>query len=420
MITTGIKTRLVAFAILSAVGIVYIAATYLGLVDKILGRGLTVTATLPTSGGLFEGSDVSYRGVKVGKVTAMRTSRDGVELELTLEEGTQLPVDAPMFVHNLSAVGEQYLDFEPADDEGPYLEDGARIEGTADALPTDEADLLVSLDAFVQSVDEENLQVTVSELGQMFEDTGEPLQQLLDEGGRFVDEAAEHTDETVALLDNGLTVLGTQRDNSENIRSFSTDLAALTQSLAGSDDDLRDVLSGTPATSREVKALLEDIEPTLPILLGNAVSINQVAVSHLNGLEQLLVSYPRVIGAGPSGSTADGYGHVNLQFDQAPVCTEGYVPAKDWRRTDDVTDAPIFPATCDSPKPFNLRGSKYSPGTPLNSSPARAAVGTYDPLTGILSGATDEYGNPVRYDDPGNLSVLGNDAWKWLLVGPVS
>ena len=47
---------------LSAVGIVYMAGTYLGLVDRVLGRGITVHATLPTSGGLFEGSEVTYRG----------------------------------------------------------------------------------------------------------------------------------------------------------------------------------------------------------------------------------------------------------------------------------------------------------------------------------------------------------------------
>ena len=151
----------------------------------------------------------------------------------------------------------------------------------------------------MQSVDEENLQVTVSELGQMFDDTGGPLQQLLDDGGTFIDEAAAHTDETIALLDDGGIVLQTQQENSENIASFSEDLRLLTQALADSDKDLRGVLQGTPGTAREVKALLEDLEPTLPILLGNAISINQVAVSHLNGLEQLLVSYPRVIGARP-------------------------------------------------------------------------------------------------------------------------
>jgi phospholipid/cholesterol/gamma-HCH transport system substrate-binding protein len=418
--TRGIKVRLVAFAVLSAVGITYITASYLGFIDRVLGRGLTVYATLPTSGGLFEGSEVSYRGVKIGKVKEMNTSRNGVELVLALEEGTKLPKDAPMYVHNLSAVGEQYLDFEPADDEAPYVEDGDRLAGDADSLPTDEADLLIELNDFVQSVDEENLQVVVAELGTMFDDTGEPLQQLLDNGSRFVDEASAHSDETIALLDNGLTVLGTQQDNAENIASFSQNLKLLTAALAGSDKDLRQVLQGTPGTARQLDALLKDLEPTLPVLLGNAVSINQVAVGHLAGLEQLLVSYPRVIGAGPSGSTADGYGHVNLQYDGAPTCTEGYLKPSEWRQFNDLTDGPIYPAQCLSGPPVNMRGSKYSPGTPLNNNPARAAVGSYDPLTGVLSGAVDENGNPVRYVDPGNLSVLGGDSWKWLLVGPVS
>jgi phospholipid/cholesterol/gamma-HCH transport system substrate-binding protein len=419
--TRGIKTRLVAFAVLSAVGVVYITASYLGFIDKILGRGITVHATLPTSGGLFEGSEVSYRGVKIGKVAAMRTSRDGVELELALQEGTKLPKDAPMYVHNLSAVGEQYLDFEPADDEGPYLEDGDAITGSADSLPTDEADLLVSLNDFVQSVDEENLQITVSELGAMFEDTGEPLQQLLDNGSRFVDEASAHSDETIALLNDGLTVLRTQQDNSENIASFSHDLNLLTQALANSDQDLRQVLAGTPATAREVRLLLEDLEPTIPVLLANAVSTQQVMVTHLRGFEQLLVTFPRVIAGGFTGTTPDGYGHVNLQYDNdVQPCTDGYKPPSQWRQGNDLTDGPIYPAKCNSPLPYVARGSKYSPGTPLNPNPARAAVGSYDPVTGLVSGAVDANGDPIRYVPSGNLSVLGSDSWKWLLVGPVS
>lgn len=421
MTGAGIKARLIAFGVLSAVGIVYITASYLGFIDKVLGRGITVYATLPTSGGLFEGSEVSYRGVKIGKVKAMRTNRDGVELELALEEGTKLPKDAPMYVHNLSAVGEQYLDFEPADDEAPYVENGDRLQGDADSLPTDEKDLLIELNDFVQSVDERHLQVTVAELGAMFADTGEPLQRLLDNGGRFVDEASANSDDTISLLENGGIVLQTQQENGESITSFSRDLNALTAALAGSDQDLREVLQGTPGTAREINALLLDLEPTLPVLLGNAVSINQVMVTHLRGLEQLLVTFPRTIAGGFTGTTEDGYGHVNLQYDSdVPPCTEGYLPPNEWRQGNDLTDGPIFPAECKSGRPYVARGFKYSPGLPGNPNPARAAVGSYDPLTGIVSGAMDENGQPIRYVDPGNLSVLGGDSWKWLLVGPVS
>ena len=54
-----------------------------------------------------------------------------------------------MYVHNLSAVGEQYLDFEPRSGKGPYAGAGDTIEGGEASLPVDEADLLVELDQFV-------------------------------------------------------------------------------------------------------------------------------------------------------------------------------------------------------------------------------------------------------------------------------
>lgn len=419
--TRGVKVRVAAFLVLSAVGIVYVAGSYLGFVDRLLGRGLTVHATLPTSGGLFEGSEVTYRGVKIGKVSAMTATAEGVTLDLALQDGTELPADSPMYVHNLSAVGEQYLDFEPPDDQGPFVEAGDTLHGTAESLPVDEGDLLVELDRFVSSVDKKSLQVVVHELGTMFTGTGVPLQRLLDNGSAFVREAAAHTADTIRLLDRGERVLSTQQGERENIRALAGDLRTITDALAASDDDVEQVLDGTPGTAREVDALLQDLEPTLPVLLGNAVSVNQVVVSHLAGIEQLLVTYPRTISAGFTGTPGDGYGHVNLQYDSAvPPCTEGYLPRHRWRPPSDLTDSPIYPARCTSGPPYVMRGPRYSPGSSGSSSPGRLYRSSYDPVTGFVSGAVDARGNPVRFLDQGNLSILGGDAWKWLLVGPVT
>ncbi|MGH3361944.1 MAG: MlaD family protein [Nocardioides sp.] len=419
--TRGTRIRIAAFVVLSAIGIVYVAGEYLGFVDKVLGRGMTVHATLPASGGLFEGSEVTYRGVKVGEVAAMHATREGVRLDLALQEGTRIPVDAPMYVHNLSAVGEQYLDFEPASERGPYAAAGDTLAGTEESLPVDEGDLLVELDSFVSSVDKKNLGIVIKELGLFFNDTGAPLETMIDEGSRFVDEAAAHEKETVALLDNGLTVLRTQRDQGENIKAFSRDLRLLTDSLRESDRDLRGVLDDTPATARALDAMLTDLEPTLPVLLGNAVSINQVVVSHLAGLEQLLVTFPRTISSGFTGTPRRGGGRVNMQFaNRVQPCTEGYKPRNEWRDASQTSDAPIFPAECLSGPPFNMRGTKYAPGGPRNPSPGRAYRSSYDPASGLVSGAVDADGNPVRFRDQGNLSILGGDSWKWLLVGPVA
>ena len=58
------------------------------------GRGYTVTAQLPTSGGLYEGSLVTYRGVQVGKVGGMQVADDGVAVRLDLEDEARIPADS--------------------------------------------------------------------------------------------------------------------------------------------------------------------------------------------------------------------------------------------------------------------------------------------------------------------------------------
>lgn len=410
--TAGVKIRLMAFLVLSAVGIVYIAASYLGLVDKVLGKGVDIHATLPRSSGLFVGSEVTYRGLKVGKVDAMHVTRSGVKLDLALEEGTRIPLDSPMYVHNLSAVGEQYLDFEPVDDSGPYADDGDTIEGGPESLPVDEDDLLVQLDELVGSVDRRELRTVIAELGTMFNDTGRPLGRLIDNGDLFVREAQANQDETVALLDNGLTVLRTQAREGESIQAFSRDLADLTGALARSDKDLRTVLDDGGSAAREMDRLLKDLEPTLPVALANLVTVNQVVTPRLTAVEQLLVTFPRMISSGFTGTPGDGYGHINLQLAGEPQpCRKGYLDPDRWRRGNDLKDGPIYTkAHCASGAPYNMRGSKYAPEFGSSGSAHRPAPG---------GSAASRLGAAVVSGLGGQQAVFGDDSWKWLLIGPV-
>ena len=409
---SSLQRRLIAFVIISAVGVVYASANYLGLVDRVLGRGYSVTAILETTGGLYEGSQVTYRGVQIGKVSSMEPRGDQVAVRLDLEDEAKVPKDSPIFVHNGSAVGEQYLDFEPPADKGPFLRAGDTIEGNADSIPVDEGDLLVDLDRFVASVDKPNLRTVIGELGDLFNDTGRPLGDLIDGSGRLVDAAVDNQEETIRLLRNGRTVLRTQADNADNIRAFASGLAQITGALRSRDPQLRQVLQGGPGAAQEVEALLKDLEPTMPVLLGNLVTVGQVTVARLASVEQLLVTYPAVIASGYSGTTPDGYGHVHLEYtNDPPPCTQGYLPKSRWRNPLDLRDAPIYlKAHCASPSPYTSRGSKYAPAPQTRN----YRVAPYDPRTGSVLGTPDE----VVVSGLGASDVYGKDAWKWMLVGP--
>ena len=406
--TRAIKIRLLAFLVLSAVGIVYVAGSYLGFVDRVLGRGLTVHATLPASGGLFVGSEVTYRGVKVGKVSGMDVIRSGVRVDLALEEGTRIPQGSPIFVHNLSAVGEQYLDFEPATKAGPYAAAGDTFRGDAASLPESTDDLLMSLDGLVSSLDRNQLSTAVSELGTMFRGTADPLSRMIDSGTRFVEAAKANQQQTIDLLGTGQTVLATQQANADNIRVFARDLSSFTAGLRSSDKDLRVVLQGGTPALDEVRSLLQGIEPTLPVFIGDLVTVNQVVTARLPALEQTLVTFPRVIESGFTGTPGDGYGHINLQLNNdVPPCTLGYKPKKDWLPATDTTDRPFYPAKCLSGPPYNQRGSKYAPEVGAASGSAYR-VAPYDARTG-------------QVDDTltlGRHTVFGDHSWQSMLIGP--
>lgn len=406
--TRAVKTRLIAFLVLSAVGIVYVAGSYLGIVDRLLGRGLTVHATLPASGGLFVGSEVTYRGVKVGKVSGMDVIPSGVRVDLALQDGTRIPKSSPVFVHNLSAVGEQYLDFEPASKAGPYAADGDTITGNAASLPESTDDLILSMNNLVSSVDRNQLATATSELGTMFRGTADPLSRLVDAGTQFVAAAKANQQQTIDLLDSGRTVLATQQANADNIRTFARDLSSFTAGLKGSDADLRTVLQGGPPALDEVRSLLQGLEPTLPVFIGNLVTVNQVLTARLPAVEQTLVTFPRVISSGFTGTPGDGYGHINLQMDYStPPCTKGYKPPSQWLPGTDMSDPPAYPARCLSGPPINQRGSKYAP-EPGAASGTSYRVAPYDATTG-------------RVDDNltlGRHTVFGDNSWQSILVGP--
>ena len=194
----------------------------------------------------------------------------GVSSTSRSRTGTKLPLDTPMYVHNLSAVGEQYLDFEPPDDKPPYAKAGdtlarRRVE-PADrrGRPADRAELVRRARSTSN-----DLSTVVGELGTMFHGTAKPLQRMLDNGQhvrrrgvrahrRRHDRAARHRADRAA--DPG-------EARARTSSAFSRDLADLTEHAAAHrQGPPHHALQGGPPAVREVDSLLKELEPTLPVL----------------------------------------------------------------------------------------------------------------------------------------------------------
>ena len=79
MIRRGVKVQLLVVLVITVLGVSYVGARYVGLGSAITGSGYVVNADFAESGGIFQGAEVTYRGVTVGRVDALRLAPHGVQ-----------------------------------------------------------------------------------------------------------------------------------------------------------------------------------------------------------------------------------------------------------------------------------------------------------------------------------------------------
>jgi phospholipid/cholesterol/gamma-HCH transport system substrate-binding protein len=426
MITRRTRVQLMIFALITMVGVAYVGARYARLDRLFFDDSYRVAAHFAESGGIFEGAQVSYRGVAVGRVGELELTDGGVDVMLDIDDDSKrIPAETRAVVANRSAVGEQYVDLQPQTSDGPYLADGADIPQSMTDTPIATTKLLVDLDRTVNSVDKQSLRTVVEELGKAFQGTGEDLGQIIDTSNSFIRTANDNFELTTDLLEDGNVVLTTQLDKASAIRSFASDLSKFSDTLVASDRDLRRVIENGSATATQLRTFLEENRVDLGELINNLVTTGEITGKHIDGTEMILVVYPYVVAGGytvvdkdPRSGLYDA--HFGLILTQEPhVCTAGY-EGTDKRSPQDGSNRPMNEAArCTEPQSqSNARGGQHAPGR-VGTAYRAPVVGTYDRESGDVSYTDRGPSDGVTYTG-GAASMFGEESWKWLLLQPLS
>ncbi len=427
MITKRTKVQLAIFALITMVGVSFVGARYARLDRLVFDDSYKVVAHFAESGGIFQGAEVSYRGVTVGQVSDMRLTAKGVDVVLDIQKSSQpIPSDTRALVANRSAVGEQYVELQPETKNGPFLADGSEIPTDMTATPLSTTKLLTDLDATVNSVNKRSMQTVVQELGDAFNGTGGDLGRLIDSSNSFITTANDNFDITTALLQDSNVVLSTQMDKASAIKSFAHNLSLFSDTVAASDKDLRRVIENGSATANQLRTFLEQNKVDLGELINNLVTTGEVTGRHINGTEMILVVYPYVVAGGytvvakdPQTGLYDAhFGLITQQ--QPPVCNHGYEGA-DRRGPHDRGNRPMYTgAHCAEPQSTtSARGAQWAPRGRAGAAYRAPVVATYDAQTGKVSYTDHSPSESVTYTG-GAASIMGEDSWKWLLLQPLA
>lgn len=366
MLTKSVRVKAVIFVVISALGVGYTAYRYAGLAPLFGAGGYRVTVQFADSGGIFPNASVAYRGVTVGTVKELRVTDDGTAAELRInDDAPPIPTDTTAVVTNRSVIGEQYVDLRPSHGRAPYLADGSVIPTRRTKVPLRIESVLLNVDDLLDSVPTDSLQTVIDELGTATRGTGDTIESIIDDSDALLTTATENLPQTKDLISQTRKALRTQIDETDNIRTFSAGLRDLGSQLKRSDADLRLIMTDGPAAAEEVTALVRESGPGLSGLLPNLLTTSDILVRRTDGLEQILVSYPVLMGFSPTVVPGDGTAHLGLilnAFDPPP-CVRGYEGTKR-RPGSDTRTQPYDPeAYCaERPgSPTSVRGAQNAP-----------------------------------------------------------
>lgn len=369
MLPRMVRIQLVIFSIASIIGVVAMVFAYMQ-VPTLLGIGkITVTLELPSSGGLYRFANVTYRGVQVGKVTEMDVSRTRATATLRLDTSPSIPADLQAEVRSVSAVGEQYVELLPRTDSPPYLQDGSVIPMGDTTIPQPVSPMLEQVNTLIASIPKGRLTELIDESYKAFSGAGFDMGSLVDSSATLSEALNKDPSRSARLAEDSVPLLDSQARSTDALRLWARSLAGITGQVVADDPQIRTLLEEAPAAANEVSGLLEQIKPTLPVLLANMTTVGQVLVTYRPSLEQVLVLLPPFVAnvqssAPQNNPTGIALGDFRIQMADPNPCTVGFLPPSAWRSPEDQTtiDTPDG-LYCKLPQdsPIVVRGARNAP-----------------------------------------------------------
>ncbi|RDI66553.1 MCE family protein [Nocardia pseudobrasiliensis] len=366
----------IALANVGLVVVLIIGCGYLGrevLRFDPFARSFRVTVELPTSGGLLPGNDVTFRGTRVGRVSDVRVAGDGIEALAEIDSGARIPVGGSVHVGRLSAAGEQYLDFRPEAESGPYLGDGAIVERARTSVPVPVQNVLTDMSGLIGGMNPDRLNVIIDELDRALAGGPDRLRDMISGISRAMAGLNDLLPQTRQLLENLEVIAGTTAHAQPDLSTLTARGSALFQQASAADAEIRALLDKGPDQLATLGSVLTQNQDPLTDLVTNFVAVTKAAKLRQPAIEALFPALRQGIQA--LGVPAhDGSYHTMVDIWPRPTCDYQTIPVVP---TDAVADTRVrlynYCVTADPA--LQIRGAANAPRPAVPDNGATAPPG---------------------------------------------
>ncbi|WP_328388573.1 MCE family protein [Nocardia sp. NBC_00416] len=266
----------IGLVVVLVVGCGYLGAEVLRL-NLLPDATYRVTVELRGSGGLLAHNDVTFRGTRVGRVAEVRVSDTGIDAVAEIDSDIRIPVGGTVAVGRLSAVGEQYLDFRPDSESGPYLRDGDRVEAERTRIPVTTQSLLSNMSAMIDGLNPDRLTVIVDELDRALAGGPDRLRDMVSGISRAMAGLEQLLPQTRQLLENLTVIADTTQYAQPDLGTLTGSAGVLFGQLTAADQEVRRLLDLAPGQLATVGGFIDETQDPITNLVTNFLAITRAA-----------------------------------------------------------------------------------------------------------------------------------------------
>jgi phospholipid/cholesterol/gamma-HCH transport system substrate-binding protein len=261
-----------------------------------------VVGFFQNSNGLFVGDDVRIRGVNVGKIDAIEPQPTRVKITFWVDDTYKVPADAKAVILSPTLVTARAIQLTPPYRGGPTLADNAVIPEDRTAVPVEWDDFRAQLERLTKT-----LQPTepggVSTLGAFINTTadnlrgqGPAIRDTINKLSEALSALGDHSDDTFTSVKNLSTLVSALQDSTTLMRQLNDNLAAVTALFANHPNEVANAVKDLNSALDQVKSFVADNRDSLGTTSDKLASVSQALADSLDDIKQLLHIAPTNLG----------------------------------------------------------------------------------------------------------------------------
>lgn len=256
--------------------------------------GTKITAYFSKAVGVYAGSEVKVLGVGVGTIDSVTPQGDRVRVEMTVDDGVEIPRDAQAVVVAPSLVSDRYVQLTPAYESGPLMTSGTVIPLDRTATPVELDDLTNSVNDLATALGpngaNENgaLSNVLDTAAANLAGNGELFNQTIQQLSAAAEALSDSRGDLFTTVDNLNTFTTMLAESDAQVRTFNDQLAGVSGFLADDRDDLGTALNSLGIALTEVQGFIADNKDMISTNIANLTGVTQALVDQRAALAEIL------------------------------------------------------------------------------------------------------------------------------------